>query len=113
MSNQIPFRPNFRNLSLSCLPSLFIFVFGIKAWFGRGGDDAIRESTGRGSAFIGETKRDSAMRGGRPAAQPDPTQGFVVVSRSAALFPRPDGALKCLISLCFWKSEGRQAFSPY
>ena len=31
----------------TCPHSLLIFAFGIKAWFGRGGGDAIRESTGR------------------------------------------------------------------
>jgi len=50
----------------------FNLCFLVKAWKGRGDNDAIRESTGRDFAFTSETKQVSAKGGGRPAAPPPP-----------------------------------------
>ena len=77
----------------ACPPSLLIFVFRVRAWVGRGGGAAIRESTGGHSAFLCETKRVSATRGGRPAAPPHPMErpaprGFA--KRGAVPGPLPD-----------------------
>jgi len=57
---------------MACLPSLLSFIFEAKAWTGRGGGGAIRESTGRDLAITNDAKSDSAKSGGRPAASARP-----------------------------------------
>jgi len=88
------------------LPSLRLFVFGGKAWTGPGDGRAICESTGRGYAFSGETKRDSAKEGGRPAAPPGPRERPPPWLREAQRRPR---ARRRLRRTCppffFWKAN--------
>src|SRR5512136_2592086 len=74
----------------ACLPPLLALVIGAKAWAGRGGGAAIRESTGRDFDFAQRNQR--FFRKGRRKAsglRPAPWKDHcLVVSRSATLPPR-------------------------
>jgi len=93
-------------------PSLFAVVFEAKAWTGRGGGGAIRESTGRNPGLPqrnqkGFRKERRKACGPRLILWKNPC---LVVSRSATLPPRPGGVWKYSSSLYYLKNEGRQGF---
>jgi hypothetical protein len=80
----------------SCsFPFLASFTFDLyflahELWLGVGVVRRFAKAPAGYSVFRGETKRDSAKRGRRPAAPPDLRRNHrLVVSRSAALPPRP------------------------
>jgi hypothetical protein len=103
----------FKSIRFFPCPPLLIFVFGMRAWIGRGGAAAIRESAGR--AFCFHPRNQKRFRNERrPACGPASSHGKTCALwfREVRCCPRaPAGALKYMIPFIFCKSAG--AFFPF